>query len=439
MFQSVMTSMHTLLVYGALMDEVSSVIEEIQEESIPILILFYFFILLAALTVMNMLIGVICEMVLNVGEAEREASTVTHVKESLRTLIKSSGVDHQDKKDDILISKQDFIDMLKHEKAAVTILDDVGVDLVGLVDFADTIFASDADEDGDDDAENHEKLLTFDEFVAVVLDLRGSKIARVKDVVNLRKHINWHFARFEQRLGLDGSLPKPRQVSNEDEIPRNPARNQTLSFPECVTAALQPGVGAAHEREVAFLQTDRFPERESASAIQPVAAHESEVAFLRAENLRLKEQLASMEERMSSGRAGEGLFGEGSFSGAKSDLVQRCLKDVVSRSASKSGPISLDGFVSGSRTFEQSLPRKVPHSARICTTNGLASPLAPQPSLPVNGTSILEGGRVASKGHHSARICTSNGLAGPLAPQPSLPVNRTSILEGGRVASKGHH
>jgi len=400
-FETVIISMHTLLVYGALMDEVSSIIEDIEEVSIPILIFFYFFILLAALTVMNMLIGVICEMVLNVGEAEREASTVAFVKEKLSTLIKSCRVkDNKDDKnnnDDLEISKQDFIHMLKHEKAATAILHDVGVDLVGLVDIADTIFASDVDEDEDNNGKHHEKHLTFDEFVAVVLDLRGSKTARVKDVVNLRKHINGHFARLEQRLCLGVPMPKSQsQSSNEDETPINPARIQTVSFPECVSAAIQPEVGAAHEREVAFLQTDCFPK------CVTTATQEPEVACLRAENLRLKEQLANLEERMSLGRSVEGvlaeggLLAEGPFSSAKSDLVQRCLKDVVSRSASKAAsksarrseplhgaappdPIALDkcslDFVRGADSCEQSLPKGVPRSARLCATGALANPV----------------------------------------------------------------
>eukprot|EP00419_Tripos_fusus_P033003 CAMPEP_0172782974 /NCGR_PEP_ID=MMETSP1074-20121228/204201_1 /TAXON_ID=2916 /ORGANISM="Ceratium fusus, Strain PA161109" /LENGTH=528 /DNA_ID=CAMNT_0013619961 /DNA_START=40 /DNA_END=1624 /DNA_ORIENTATION=- len=66
-FSSVLHSMNTLLIYGALMDEISSLVIEIENESIALLLFFYVFILLAALTVLNMLIGVICEMVLKVG------------------------------------------------------------------------------------------------------------------------------------------------------------------------------------------------------------------------------------------------------------------------------------------------------------------------------------------------------------------------------------
>merc|ERR1740122_834442 len=108
-------------------------IEQIEEVSVPILFLFYLFILLAALSVMNMLIGVICEMVLNVGEAEREKATVDFVTEKLQRLMETCGVDENN---DMLISKQEFLTMLTNRKAT-SILYDVGVDVVCLVDVAD--------------------------------------------------------------------------------------------------------------------------------------------------------------------------------------------------------------------------------------------------------------------------------------------------------------
>lgn len=372
-FSTVMTSMHTLLVYGALMDEVSFLIELIQEESVFLLIFFYCFILLAALTVMNMLIGVICEMVLNVGERERECSTVVYVTEKLQQLMDTCGVDEND---DMLISKQEFLNMLTNNRKATTILRDVGVDVVGLVDVVDTIFTLDAEDEEENLDENHEKQLTFDEFVKVVLDLRGTKTSRVKDVMNLRKHINGHFARLEQRLCDSGLLQKGSfyngSTSNKDDTPLNSARDEPVKFPVCVSAA----------------------------AIQPAAAHEREIAFLRAENLRLKEQLTHLEDHISSRHSIEGMLerpAKPPFSNSsKSDLVQRCLKDVMSRSGLASEALNgasapgLDrcssSVISGTDSIERSFPRRPTHPV-TATGAALSNPLdtsstGPAPHFP---------------------------------------------------------
>merc|ERR1719223_1304142 len=111
------------------MDEVSVLIVEIEEESIIILLVFYLFILLAALTVMNMLTGVIIEMVLKVGAAERQSLLKSFVTDKLSELMLTGiDVNHDNR-----ISKDQFIRML-HDKKATGILHEVGVDVVGLVD-----------------------------------------------------------------------------------------------------------------------------------------------------------------------------------------------------------------------------------------------------------------------------------------------------------------
>jgi len=266
---------------------------------------------LAALTVMNMLIGVICEMVLNVGEVEREAATLDYVTEKLQQLMETCGVDENN---DMMISKQEFLTMLTNQ-TATTILHEVGVDVLCLVDVADTIFEPDTGEDEDHDAEHHETQLSFDEFVKVVLDLRGTKTSRVKDVVNLRKHINGQFARLEQRLYEGGLLQKHSSQNVEDDHTSNLARHQTVSFPEHVSAA----------------------------SIYPVAAHEREIAFLRAENLQLKEQLANLEDHISSRHSDDRVQApptSGTFSNSsKSDLVQQCIKHAMSRPNLASDPL----------------------------------------------------------------------------------------------------
>merc|ERR1719245_1302610 len=76
---------------------------------------------------------------------------------------------------DNLVSKEEFNALLMNPKAA-QMVQEVGVDVVGLVDFSDYIF------------EGCEPL-TFTEFMEVVLSFRGSNNATVKDIVDLRKFV----------------------------------------------------------------------------------------------------------------------------------------------------------------------------------------------------------------------------------------------------------
>merc|ERR1712151_156582 len=85
----------------------------------------------------------------------------------------------------MLISKAEFCDILRNREATKA-LHEVGVDVVGLVDFVDFIF-------GGDDSEADGTTLTFSDFMDVVLQLRGSNTATVKDVVDLRKFITAQF------------------------------------------------------------------------------------------------------------------------------------------------------------------------------------------------------------------------------------------------------
>merc|ERR1719362_2342331 len=185
-FSSVPESMHYLLIKGALMDSVSEVTEILQPQSIVLLLVFYMFVLLASLTVMNMLIGVICEVVSAVAATEQEVSMVCYVKEKIEELMASGSTDG-----DNMISKEEFKGMLENKKA-LTILNDVGVDVVSLPDFTDTIF--EPDEDG------QPKPLNFSEFMNVVLDLRGTNTATVKDVVQLRRFVNARVETLERKL-----------------------------------------------------------------------------------------------------------------------------------------------------------------------------------------------------------------------------------------------
>merc|ERR1712232_1018113 len=77
---------------------------------------------------------------------------------------------------DKMISHSEFKSLLLQEKA-VKFLTHVGVDVVALVDFVDVFYKGG-------------KTFEFPEIITMILQLRGTNICTVKDVVDLRKWID---------------------------------------------------------------------------------------------------------------------------------------------------------------------------------------------------------------------------------------------------------
>jgi len=118
------------------MDNIGQLVAALGDESMIFPVVFYTFVLISALTVMNMLIGILCEVVSAVTTTEREELTVTYVKASLREILMQGGLDQDG---DGMISKVEFAQILDNP-AAARILAGCGVDVFGLVELADFIF-----------------------------------------------------------------------------------------------------------------------------------------------------------------------------------------------------------------------------------------------------------------------------------------------------------
>jgi len=206
-FPNVPTAINSLLLDGVLPDN-AAMVNDLAGESWYLWPLIMFFLLLAALTVMNMLVGVLVEVVGAVAEAEKEGLAVDVMRNQLIEVMAKLDLNQSGS-----ISKCELEKILVLPEAA-KILQDVGVDVVGLVDLSDFLFEDFGSPDGE---------LTFDQFMHIILDLRDSNTAKVKDVMMLQKlmkrdlemiSINAH-ARLEKQvksmLSLDGCITSAEQ------------------------------------------------------------------------------------------------------------------------------------------------------------------------------------------------------------------------------------
>lgn len=194
-FPRITRSMYNLLIYGVFLDSIGSFVDELNDAGYHIAFLFLIFVFLAAFTLMNMLIGVLCEVVASVAESEREHMSVSFVKEKLQSIVEEFSMHDGDDSDQI-ITKDGFVKLLD-DIDAIRALNAVGVDPENLVDLADVIFDSQDCED---------KTLSFGDFMEIVLQFRGTNSATVKDIVNLQKNFrkmnDEASSRFEEKLRL---------------------------------------------------------------------------------------------------------------------------------------------------------------------------------------------------------------------------------------------
>eukprot|EP00930_Biecheleria_cincta_P011695 TRINITY_DN11473_c0_g1_i1.p1 TRINITY_DN11473_c0_g1~~TRINITY_DN11473_c0_g1_i1.p1 ORF type:complete len:752 (+),score=177.62 TRINITY_DN11473_c0_g1_i1:36-2258(+) len=193
-YKTLSDGMFTLLFHACFLNGVPDVARAMFAEHFLIGLLFMVFLIIAPLTVMNMLIGVLVEVVGVVATAEQEALQVKMVTEQVMQILTSEDADHDD-----YISQAEFTEMLDREEA-INAFTDVGVDVIALIRDPDIIFA------GDD-------CISFKEFMDEVLALRGSNPATVKDITQLKKQILREMQGINAGRGMGGAARQRLKVA----------------------------------------------------------------------------------------------------------------------------------------------------------------------------------------------------------------------------------
>merc|ERR1719271_2359554 len=130
---------------------------------------------------MNMLIGILCDVVSNVATDEKEESFVLKVESLVGHLMQDLDTDGSH-----TLSKEEFDGIIMNQDM-MHVLHDFGVDVVGIVDFGSFLF-QECDE------------LSFADFLNLVIQFRETKQATIKDVMDLRKYLARELSCLEARL-----------------------------------------------------------------------------------------------------------------------------------------------------------------------------------------------------------------------------------------------
>jgi len=179
-FSGVLVSMNTLLMQGIFSDQ-AQFFGDMLDEGFLYYSIFMAFMLTGAFTVMNMLIGVLCDVMSNVADEQKDDTAVSQLKNQIEKLIREVDLDG-----DMMVSKTEFALML-NSKEALQSLSEVEVDVMALVHYADFIFR-----------ESNE--MSISEFTDAVLQFRSSHPASMKDLIEMRHFIAKELEGLETRL-----------------------------------------------------------------------------------------------------------------------------------------------------------------------------------------------------------------------------------------------
>mmetsp|Transcript_25702 Transcript_25702/g.59931 ORF Transcript_25702/g.59931 Transcript_25702/m.59931 type:complete len:939 (+) Transcript_25702:125-2941(+) len=188
-FPSVGEAMISLLCHGTLLDNVTLVMQDLrQQASLALAMVFLLYIFLSSFTVLNMLIGILCQVVAQVFQSEQDAAEVAYLKTHLTGILEC-----YDKNGDRTINRDEF-DLLMENPELHECLRKFGTDVNGLVSLADVLFTDTMGSGaltGNQchDSDTKHRALGFKEFLHVILRLRGEKRASVTDIVELREYV----------------------------------------------------------------------------------------------------------------------------------------------------------------------------------------------------------------------------------------------------------
>jgi len=185
-FQGVALSMYTLFIHGTFLDSLSGFVDAVREESTVCLATLTVFAVLSALTLLNMLIGVLCEVVSAIASTEKEGILTAKVHSKFDRIIRELDTNGNHR-----VSWSEVAGMAEHPEAA-NVLASVNVSLVDMIEIAeDAIFTGG----------NQRRELTFDEFMEMALGCRNTQTAVMRDVTVLSKRFNRKASDLKDAIG----------------------------------------------------------------------------------------------------------------------------------------------------------------------------------------------------------------------------------------------
>lgn len=143
--------------------------------------LFILFLVITVVMIMNMLIGILCDVVAKVADESKEDAFEQEVSFHVNKMATALDTDGSG-----TLSRAELETIIRDPDLAQG-FNSIGVDIIGLADFARFCFEQ-CDE------------MTYDEYTQLVYQFRGSKNATLKDLMALRRYLSMELVGLEARL-----------------------------------------------------------------------------------------------------------------------------------------------------------------------------------------------------------------------------------------------
>lgn len=204
-FRTLGLTMWTLAMDGTFMDSTKERLNLLRSlESDPdcdwamawtMILVMFGYILLTNITVMNMLIGVLCEVVSEVKSQDQEKIAITFMKHHLRGMLEALDVNNNGR-----IGKDELADLLT-VPLAVRVMEQLEVNPSNLIDMTDSLFEEDADA-------GRVQEVTREELMEVILKVRGNRAVQMEDIVETRCDLRKVISRNKQEMlnGVEAML-----------------------------------------------------------------------------------------------------------------------------------------------------------------------------------------------------------------------------------------
>lgn len=187
-YRTVPVAIQTLIGKGAFPDQFDDLtgMMNVKDKTLPgwgFYLLMVAYLVVSALGVMNMLIGMLCEAISVISQVENDELLFTNLRESLSRIMQETQADVDGSG---CLDKDEFTRLNEHAKW-IQLMKEVDVDPIALFDLAEFEFDSRSE-------------LTFADFMTLIMELRGTNQATVKDIVDLRKTLTQQTTKIEHEL-----------------------------------------------------------------------------------------------------------------------------------------------------------------------------------------------------------------------------------------------
>jgi len=212
LFGSMGKSMRHLFIMGTILDDMTACTNTIRMsgKSESMMTVFFVFVLISSFTMLNMLIGILCEVVTATSDGERARASEEHIREAIGNLF-----NQMDEDGNGTISRSEFMGM-REDKEVVSALADLDVQAKHFDMYAELMFAP--PEEG-----QPTPMMNMENTVNMIMRLRpGSKVSAL-DFASFQQAVFQNHSYIKQQINrIDKMMSKVIPYDPEDDEERNP-------------------------------------------------------------------------------------------------------------------------------------------------------------------------------------------------------------------------